>query len=65
MKFNIGDRVIVVGSDFTGWKGTVKMLFADPVVEPVFAYSVDLDEDQDPDFDMTGLYFQEFELEKI
>ena len=62
MKFNIGDRVIVVGDDLTGWVGTVKLLFS---AGEVPAYSVDLDEDQDPGFDMTGLYFDEDELEKI
>ena len=61
MKFNTGDRVIVVGPDLTNWVGTVKLLFS----VGISAYSVDLDEEQDPGFDMSGLYFEEHELEKI
>lgn len=61
MKFDIGDRVIVIGPDLTNWAGTVKLVFS----AGVLAYSVDLDPEQDPGFDMTGLYFEEDELEKI
>jgi hypothetical protein len=60
MKFDIGDRVTIIGEDLTGWVGTVKKLFS-AGSKP--AYSVDLDEGGG--VDMSGLYFEEHELEKI
>jgi hypothetical protein len=62
-KFEIGSRVLVVGPDLHGFTGVVGLAF--PLSIGVEAYSVDLDQHQDPEFDMKGLYFEADELEVV
>lgn len=55
----VGDRVIVVCDDLEGWTGVIAVCFqSDPP-----SYSVDLDQEQDPEFNISGLLFDEDELE--
>ncbi|WKV20480.1 hypothetical protein 16Q_087 [Pseudomonas phage 16Q] len=57
----VGDHVQVVCDDLEGWTGVIAIVF--PTDPP--SYSVDLDQEQDPEFNIAGLYFEEDELEVI